>query len=187
MLWVYIGGGVLIIVAIIYNAFVVRSNRVNNAFASIDVFLKQRADLIPSLIETVKGYMGHEEKVLKTLAEIRSQSTTNQGRSDSRVLSENQLTADVQRIFVQVENYPELKASTNFLQLQRSMNEVEAQLSASRRAFNASVTEYNNLVQSFPSNLMARIFGFKDRYFFAIPEDNRAAFEVRPNANFSAS
>ena len=181
MLCIYVLIGLLCAVAVIYNAFVIRSNRINNAFASIDVFLKQRADLIPMLVETVKGYVGHEQQLLKTIAEIRSQVQNNQGRTDLRVDCENELSAGIQRIFVQVESYPELKASDNFLQLQRTINEVEAQLSASRRAFNAAVADYNNLVQSFPSNLLAKIFGYHERHFFTIPTENRSTHETAPN------
>jgi len=180
MVFLYVALGLAVLVVIMYNAFVVRSNRVDNAFASIDVFLKQRSDLIPSLVETVKGYMGHEQELLKTIAEIRTQTHANHGRSDMRVDCENELTAGIQRIFVNVESYPELKASENFLKLQRAMNEVEAQLAASRRAFNAAIADYNNLVQSFPSNLIAKIFGYKERQFFVIPSDSRTQFDTAP-------
>jgi LemA protein len=180
MTFVYIAAALAVVVIIIYNAFVVRSNRVNNAFASIDVFLKQRADLIPALVDTVKGYMSHEQELLKTITEIRTQTNSDKERGDFRIDCENKLTAGIQRIFVNVESYPELKASENFLKLQRAMNEVEAQLAASRRAFNAAIADYNNLVQSFPSNVFAKIFGYAERHFFVIPSDSRTKFDTAP-------
>ncbi len=181
MIFLYVALGLAVIVALMYNAFVVRSNRVDNAFASIDVFLKQRADLIPALVETVKGYMGHEQELLKTIADIRTQTDANKGQTDMRVDCENEITAGIQRIFVNVESYPDLKASDNFLKLQRAMNEVEAQLAASRRAFNAAIADYNNLVQSFPSNIVGKIFGYAERHFFVIPSESRAQFEMVPD------
>lgn len=183
MYLLYIVICLVVVIAGIYNAFVKRANRVNNAFASIDVFLKQRAELIPALVETVKGYMSHEQELLKTIASLRSHMNDNGGRTDARIDCENEISSGIQRIFVQVESYPELKASDNFVQLQKSINEVEAQLAASRRAFNATVADYNNLVQTFPSNVLAKIFGYSERHFFAIPNDVKSQFETAPSIN----
>jgi LemA protein len=185
MLFVAIGVPVFLILVyiIIYNGLVGKKNQVENAFASIDVYLKKRSDLIPSLVETVKGYMNHERETLESIAKLRTQTQSSQLGSDDKVMLENEITAGIGRVMIAVEKYPDLKASTNFMQLQRSMNEVEAQLAASRRAFNAAVTDYNNGIESFPSNLVAGMMKYERKHVFSIPSESRATVEQAPIIN----
>ena len=164
-----------------YNSLVSRKNQVENAFASIDVYLKKRADQIPSLVNAVKGYMDHEKEVLDQITQLRSDASNSELGSDERVQIENKITDGMGKIMIAVEAYPDLKASDNFMNLQRSINEVEEQLAASRRAFNASVTDYNNGVESLPSNIIAGMMGYKRRNVFTIPTESRAEFESTPD------
>jgi len=169
--------GVLVVLFLLiiglYNSLVRRKNDVENAFASVDVMMKKRYDLIPNLVETVKSYMKHEKSLLTELTALRAQAVSGQITDDERVSLENKITKGISGVMVAVENYPDLKASQNFLQLQAAWNEAEEQISASRRTFNAAVTTYNNKVEIFPSNLMAGIMGYKRRTLFEIPEVER--------------
>lgn len=175
-------GFLILVVVIIYNTLVAKKNQVENSFATIDVMLKKRYDLIPQLVDAVKGYMKHEEKVLTEITELRRKVVSTDGMSSmEKVDINNAMILGMNKIFAQVEDYPDLKASDNFLHLQRSMNEVEAQLSAARRAFNAAVTTYNNTVESFPSNVIANSMNYKRRDVFMIPETEK----IRPNVDFS--
>ncbi len=164
----------LIIVAGIYNGFVARRNGVDNAFASLDANLQKRFDLIPNLAATVQGYAAHEKSTLQALAQIRAQSQTPQARLQNDGASA-QLVGSVMAL---AEGYPDLKASTNFLHLGRTLNEIEEQISASRRAFNAAVSLYNTSLESFPGNLFASAFGFSRRDFFATDAASRTAPNV---------
>lgn len=170
-----IGIAVLLLLLIIglYNSLVYRKNDVENAFASVDVMLKKRYDLIPNLVETVKNYMRHEKLLLTELTEMRARAMSGKLPANKRVELENKITKGIAGVMVAVENYPDLKASQNFLQLQAAWNEAEEQISAARRTFNAAVTAFNNKVESFPSNLMARIMSYKRRTLFEIPELER--------------
>ncbi len=163
----------------LYNALVRKKNDVENAFASIDVMLKKRVDLIPNLVETVKSYMKHEKDLLSKITDLRTRALSGDISHDERVDIENQITRGMAGVMVAVENYPDLKASQNFLQLQRAWNEVEEQISASRRAFNAAVTTYNNGVETFPSNIMAGMMKYKRRAVFEIPEAERQNVNAR--------
>lgn len=150
----------------IYNRFITFRNQARNAFANIDVMLKKRYDLIPSLINTVKGYMSHERAILEEITALRN--TLNQGGlSEDKVVDlNNQVSQAIGSVFVAVEAYPDLKASQNFLHLQRSMAEIEEQLSASRRSFNMAATIYNTLLEKIPSNIVGKIFGFQKKCLF---------------------
>jgi LemA protein len=187
MIMLFIALGVpfflILVYIIIYNGLVSRKNQVENAFASIDVYLKKRSDLIPSLVETVKGYMNHERDTLEGIAKLRSQTQSAQLGSDDKVVLENKITEGIGHVMLAVEKYPDLKASANFMQLQRTMNEVEAQLAASRRAFNAAVTDYNNGIESFPSNIVAGMMKYERKHVFSIPMDSRTAVEQAPSIN----
>ena len=169
--------GVLVVLFLLivglYNSLVRRKNDVENAFASVDVMLKKRYDLIPNLVETVKNYMKHEKSLLTELTALRAQAVSGEISDDERVALENKITRGISGVMVAVENYPDLKASQNFLQLQGAWNEAEEQISASRRAFNAAATTYNNKVEIFPSNIMAGIMSYKRRTLFEIPEVER--------------
>ena len=166
-------GVVLIILVLMYNSLVGKKNQVENAFSSIDAMLKKRYDLIPNLIATVKTYMQHEKDTFTKITELRTKATSGDISNDEKIAINNQLTKAIGGIMVAVENYPDLKASSNFLQLQGSFNEIEEQLSASRRAFNSSVTDYNNAVEMFPTNLLAGMIGYKRKQVFEIPEAER--------------
>lgn len=155
-----------------YNGLVRKRNMVTNAFAGIDVQLKKRYDMIPMLVETAKGYMQHEKEVLTRLAQLRSTPYANMSNDEKSELDKG-IVRIVEGLRVTVEKYPELKASENMLQLQRSINETEEQLSASRRSYNAAVMSYNNSLQSFPSNIIAGMFGFQQSQFFAAKAEER--------------
>jgi LemA protein len=163
----------LLLVVGLYNTLVRRKNDVENAFASVDVMLKKRYDLIPNLVETVKTYMKHEKSLLNELTSLRTQAITGKISDEERVALENKITKGISGVMVAVENYPDLKASQNFLQLQAAWNEAEEQISAARRSFNAAVTSFNNKVETFPSSIMAGIMGYKRRTLFEIPDTER--------------
>jgi len=164
---------ILLLIIGLYNSLVRKKNDVENAFASVDVMLKKRYDLIPNLVETVKSYMKHEKSLLTDLTELRAQAISGEITADERVTLENKITKGISGVMVAVENYPDLKASQNFLQLQAAWNEAEEQISAARRNFNATVTTFNNKVETFPSNIMSGIMGYKRRTLFEIPELER--------------
>lgn len=159
----------LVIVAwivIIFNQFVSLRNRVKNAYSNIDVMLKKRFDLIPQLVETVKGYMKHEQDVLSKITQIRSQLSSDKLTEKEHVSINNELTDTIGKVFVAVERYPDLKASTQFLHLQKALTEIEEQLSASRRSYNMYVTHFNILLEKFPSNLIGKFGGFEKKILF---------------------
>lgn len=179
--------GLLVLLAIwlvsLYNRLIRLRNRRENAFADIDVQLRQRHDLVPQLVETVKGYATHEKDLLLKVTEARTLAM--QARSiDDKIAAEQQLTAALQGLKVQVEAYPDLKANQNFLQLQEELSDIENKLAAARRFFNGATTEYNNAVESFPGNLVARNFGFKREVFFDLGDDNRRRMEEPPRISF---
>lgn len=157
----------------IYNSFIKKKNQVENAFASIDIMLKKRYDLIPNLIETVKSYMKHEKELLTKVTELRSKAINPNVSADEKVAIDNEVRQTLGGIMVAVEQYPDLKASQNFMQLQASFNEIEEQISAARRFYNSAVLEYNNAVEMFPSSIIAQIMNFSKRNFFEIPDVER--------------
>ena len=179
--------GILVIIVIwlvsLYNGLVRLRNRRQNAFADIDVQLRQRHDLVPQLVETVKGYAGHEKDLLLKVTEARSAAVSATG-IDGKIAAEQQLTAALQGLKVQVEAYPDLKANQNFLQLQEELSDIENKLAASRRFFNGATTEYNNAVESFPGNLVARNFGFQKEVMFDLGTDTRKQMEEPPVVKF---
>lgn len=162
-----------LIIMSIYNGLIRKKNEIHNAFGGMDVQLKKRYDLIPNLISTVKQYMIHENDLLTKITELRSQATNPDLSSNAKVDLDNQITGAMKGIMVAVEGYPELKANTNFLNMQRSMNEVESQISAARRAYNAAVTDFNNGVQMFPSSVIASMMKLTLKKVFEIPKEQR--------------
>lgn len=161
-----------------YNTLVRKRNSVTNAFGSIDAMLKKRFDLIPNLVSTVQQYAKYEENTFSKITEMRSRGFNQ--LSDSEKAEFDQAFNRASRSFFMVaENYPDLKASENFLQLQRTLNETEEQLSASRRTYNACVTDYNNSVQTFPTNLIAGMFSFSAKEVLTIPEEERTNPNVK--------
>jgi LemA protein len=179
--------GILVLIVIwvisLYNGLVRLRNKRQNAFADIDVQLRQRHDLVPQLVETVKGYATHERELFIKVTEARTAAMA-ATTIDDKIKAEQQLTTALQGLKVQVEAYPELKANQNFLQLQEELSDIENKLAASRRFFNGATTEYNNAVESFPGNLIARNFGFNRELFFDLGEDNRKKMEEPPKIQF---
>jgi len=152
-----------------YNRFVTLRNRVKEAWADIDVQLKRRYDLIPNLLETVKGYATHERELLEKVTQARTQAMRAQTIKE-RGDAENALSQTLKSLFAVSENYPQLKASENFLELQRELTDTEDKIQASRRFYNGNVRDFNTLLQSFPQNAVAGIFNFKAAEFFEITE-----------------
>jgi LemA protein len=172
----------LILVPIfIYNGLIRKKNAVDNAFHSIDVMLKKRYDLIPRLVETVKGYMNYEKEILLKLTELRAQAINDSQGTNKKVELDNEITTRISQVLVSVEKYPDLKASRNFLNLQGALNETEEQLAASRRFYNAAVTDYHNGIETFPSSLVAGWMGMKPRNFFTIPDEERSVPAISMN------
>lgn len=184
-LFIVIGLIVLLIIWVIsiFNSLVRLRNRRQNAFADIDVQLRQRHDLVPQLVDTVKGYAAHEKELLTRITEART-AAMSATSIDSKIVAEQQLTSALQGLRVQVEAYPDLKANQNFLQLQEELSDIENKLAASRRFFNGATTEYNNAVESFPGNLIARNFGFNREIMFDLGTDNRKQMEEPPKIQF---
>lgn len=176
---------VLLVIWVIslYNGLVKLRNNRENAFANIDVQLKQRHDLIPQLVETVKGYATHEREVFEKVTAARSAAMGATTIND-KIQAENALTSALSGLKVSLENYPELKANQNFLQLQSEISDVENKLAATRRFFNSATRELNNAVQTFPSNIIANMFGFKKEPMFEIPQDARTDYDKAPDIKF---
>lgn len=174
-MWVaiIIGVVVILVVVFIYNSLIAKKNQVTNVFGTIDALLKKRYDLLPKLISTVKAYMQHEKSLLTEITEMRAKAVSGRLSDDEQVDLDNKLSKMLGGIMVAVENYPDLKANQNFLQLQRAMNEIEEQISAARRAYNAAVTAYNNAVEMFPTNMAASIMRYKLKKVFEISEEQR--------------
>ncbi len=174
-MWVVIVTGVVVLFAVvfIYNSLIAKKNQVKNIFGTIDALLKKRYDLLPNLIATVKAYMQHEKNLLREITEIRAKAVSGRMSDDEQVELDNKLSKMLGGIMVAVENYPDLKANENFMQLQRTMNELEEQISAARRAYNASVTTFNNAVEMFPTNLAASAMGYRQKKVFEISPEQR--------------
>lgn len=174
-----IGGAVFFILLIImmYNSLIARKNMVENMYGSIDALLKKRVDMIPNLVASVKEYMKHERNLLTKITEIRSQ-ILNTDDENEKIELENRLSEYLRSLFVNVENYPQLRASENFMQLQTAVKDVEDQISAARRAYNQAVTDYNNAIEMFPTNILASIMGWKRKRVFEISETERENINV---------
>jgi len=182
--WIILGLIVVLIawVVMIYNGLVAMRQRTNQAFADVDVQLKQRHDLIPNLVETVKGYATHERGTLEEVVRLRGAAMATQGPAQQAQV-ENMLTAALGRLFALAEAYPDLKANTNFQQLQRDLSDIENKLAAARRFFNNAVQEYNTAIQQFPAVLFAASLGFPPREFFDVG-DERSTLEKPPQVQF---
>jgi LemA protein len=159
-------------VAALYNALVRVRNHCNESWSDIDTELRRRYDLIPNLVNCVKGYAAHEMEVLHKVVEARRTAEANHGSPASQAKDENVLVAALRQLFVVVENYPDLKASSNFLQLQKELVNTEDRIQRSRRFYNANVRDLNNKVETFPSNIVAGMFGFKTREYFEVEDTN---------------
>jgi len=173
---------VLIVIAVMlismYNGLVQLRVRCDSAWSDIDVQLKRRHDLIPNLVETVKGYATHEKGTFENIAKFRSQAMQASTPAD-RAVAENQLTGALKSLFAVAENYPELKASEQFTQLQGSLSQTEDSIQNARRYYNAVVRDLNTKIQSFPTNIIAGMFGFPARQFFETGDADREPVQVK--------
>jgi len=171
-LWVIIGLIVLIVFWLIavYNGLIKLRNRTDEAWSDIDVQLKRRYDLIPNLVETVKGYASHERELFEKVTQARTAAMGAQ-TMEEHGKAENMLAGALKSLFAVAENYPDLKANENFLELQRELSDTENKIQAARRFYNGNVRDLNIKIETFPNNLMAEMFGFKKREFFEIEEE----------------
>jgi LemA protein len=176
---------ILVLVAVIllffigsYNRFIVLRNRINNAWAQIDVQLKRRYDLIPNLIETVKGYAKHEKTVFTEVTAART-ALMNATTLPEKAKANNQLNATLKTLFAVAENYPQLQANQNFMMLQEELSGTESKIAYARQAYNDSVLSYNNGTQIFPGSIVAGMFGFKQKEFFKTEETEKANVKVK--------
>ncbi|CDE98710.1 lemA family protein [Clostridium sp. CAG:628] len=178
--WITIGVIVLIALYVVntYNTFVKLRNRVKDQWAQIEVQLKRRFDLIPNIVETVKGYAKHESDTLKGVIEARNKFTVASTPEDE-MKANNELTGAIRHLFALSESYPELKADTSFLKLQSNLEETEDKISSARQFYNDTVLSLNNKVELFPSNLVAKIFGFKKEAFFEAETEAKVAPKVQ--------
>ena len=186
-LLIYLGVGAFVVVLLIsiYNRLVaLRQNR-EQSFADIDVQLKQRFDLVPPLVETVKGYAAHEKSIFENVTAARAGVKAARGVNE-RVEAENMLTRAISGIYAVAENYPGLKADGNFQRLMAELSDIENKLAAARRFFNNATAELNTAIQQFPAVLFAGVLGFKKEEFFEIPDNDRAAYDKAPEVKFGS-
>ena len=179
----YVIAGVVVVVLVgavigIYNGLVRLRNRPDNAWAQVDVQLKRRYDLIPNLVETVKGYAGHEKSTFERVVEARNRAVA-AGTVEEQAQAENVLTGALRQLFALAESYPDLKASQNFSELQAQLAETENKIAVSRQIYNDSVLTFNNRVQTVPSNMVAAMTGFTVKPFFEAPDEAEETPEVR--------
>jgi len=167
----------LLALAGIYNRLVTLRNRIDNAWSQIDVQLKRRYDLIPNLVETVKGYAAHERELLENVTKARAEAIS-AGSVGEQGKAENALTGTLRSLFAVAENYPDLKANQNFLMLQEELSGTESKIAFSRQFYNDTVMSFNTSVQTFPSNIVASTFGFTSREYFEIEEGAREPVKV---------
>jgi len=166
-------GALAFIVIGMYNSLIRLKNRVDEAWSDIDVQLKRRYDLIPNLIETVKGYAGHEKDTLEKVTTARTAAMNAQSSGDAKAQAEaeNMLSSTLKSIFALSENYPDLKANTNFLELQKELSDTENKIQASRRFYNGNVRDFNTKLEVFPTNMIGNMLGFKPRDYFEISDE----------------
>ena len=174
--------GAVIVVGLIagvalYNGLVQSKILVDEAWSGIDVQLKRRYDLIPNLVETVKGYAKHENQTFEKIAQLRSAAMNATSVAEKGKL-DNELTGTLKTLFAVAENYPELKANQNFLELQRTLSDIENEIQGARRYYNGTVRDFNTKIQVFPNNIFAGMLGFKSREFFAAEEEAKANVKV---------
>jgi LemA protein len=182
--WIVIGvlAAIVLYIVYVYNGLVALRQRVNQSFADVDVQLKQRHDLVPNLVETVKGYAAHERGTLEAVVQARNAAVAAQG-PQQMAQAENVLTGALRQLFALAESYPDLKANQNFQQLQTELADIENKIAAARRFFNNAVQEYNTGIEQLPAALFAGTLGFQRREFFDLGE-NRTALEAPPGVKF---
>ena len=181
-MWIYI---VIILIVIIvlytlitYNNFIKLKNMVKEAFSTMDVYLKKRWDLIPNIVETVKGYAKHEENTLKEIVELRNNSYDSM-TDDEKVQANQRISKDIGQIMLLAESYPDLKASVNFQDLSRELSKVEEDIANARKYYNGVIEMFNNKVEMFPSNIFAKLFGYKTKAMFETDERERENIKVQ--------
>lgn len=181
MLLLFIIIGVVVVLGIFfigaYNRFITLRNRTNEAWADIDVQLKRRYDLIPNLVNTVKGYATHEREAFENVTKARTAAMGAQGAAEQGA-AEDMLSGALKSLFAVAEAYPDLKANQNFMELQKELSDTENKIQAARRFYNANVRDFNTATQTFPSNIVAGMFGFSAREFFELEEGSAAAEPV---------
>jgi LemA protein len=185
--WIVIGVIVVLVlwVIMIYNGLVAMRQRVNQAFSDVDVQTKQRHDLSPNLVETVKGYASHERGTLEAVVQARNAAVTAQaGGVAAQAAAENMLSGALRQLFALSEAYPDLKANQNFQQLQSELSDLENKIAAARRFFNNAVQEYNTGIQQFPAALFAGSLGFQPKEFFDVGVEQRKQLEQAPQVKF---
>ena len=182
MIWAGFGAVVLFFV-VLYNRFISLVQARKNAFSDIDVQLKLRYDLVPNLIETVKGYAAHEKSVLENVTTARAAAMRGGSISD-RIGAEAALTSSLMSLMAVAENYPQLKANDNFRQLQSELADIENKIAAARRFFNSTTGEYNTAIRQFPGVLLARLFGFSEEIFFELSAGEKDAANQAPKVGF---
>jgi len=163
----------------IYNSLVSKKNQVENIFAGVDTQLKKRYDLIPNLVGSVEKYMQHEREILTEVTKLRSEANKPNISEGQKIALDKKITSALGSIMVAVENYPELKANENIMHLQRSLNEIEEQISAARRAYNQAVTDYNNALEMIPTSFVASMMGYQKKELFEITESERKNVNVK--------
>ena len=187
-IWLYVAIGVplvlVISVVLSYNRFVSQRNLIANSWSNVDTELKRRYELIPNLVETVKGYAAHEKAVLEAVTKARTAAVAADGPPEEQAAAEAPLVSGLRQLLAVAESYPELKASANFLALQDELSLTEDRIQAARRFYNANVADLNRRVQSVPSNIIAGLFGFHEAEYFQIEPATRAAAETAPEARF---
>lgn len=174
-----VAGLILLSIVFMYNTLISKKNQVENIFAGLDAILKKRYDLLPNLVASVKEYMVHERITLEKITELRTKALGGNLDNATKIALEKQLSSMLGNLMVAVENYPTLKANENFLHLQSTLNELEEQISAARRAYNQSVTDYNNAIEMFPTNFMANLMKLERKEVFSVPSSERANVDVK--------
>ena len=179
----YIIGGIIILLIIyvvaVYNQLIGRRNKVKDQASQIDIELKRRFDLIPNLVETVKGYAKHEKETLEDVINARNNFNNAEGDLGKELEANNQLTNAITKLFALAESYPDLKANTNFLDLQNQLSSIEEQIAYKRSFYNETVRIYNDKIQMFPTNIIANVFNFKEAEFFKIDEAEKTNVKVK--------
>lgn len=169
----------VIVLILMYNSLVSKKNQVTNIFASIDVQLKKRYDLLPNLVESVKQYMQHEKSLLEEVTKLRTDAIKPNLSDGEKIAIDEKISSKLGSIMVAVESYPELKANENVLHLQATLNELEEQISAARRAYNQAVTDYNNALEMIPTNFMAKAMSYQPKEVFVIASNQRENVNIK--------
>jgi len=172
-------GVVAVVLILMYNSLISKKNQVENIFASVDTQLKKRYDLIPNLVATVSKYMEHEKSLLTEVTKLRAEANKPNLSDHQKIALDAKVTSTLGSIMIAVENYPDLKANENVMHLQGTLNEVEEQISAARRAYNQAVTDYNNAIEMIPTNFMARTMNYSRKEVFEISESERQNINVK--------